>query len=185
MTSALIQPQIWLMYKTFLQQFPKPSVSSLASNCKVLAKKDMLHLTHLRKWVLETFIPVIAWSCIQHKPPAQGDRNTTDPAATCLCLPTQSFDADLQNPISVPHLLFLPPFREQRSIKQWGTSQLSPALRGFLTSVQGGCPAGAGCLHCKLAARRQTRAGQPRQQRIQPTAHRRLGWSSKSFQGFH
>lgn len=128
MTSALIQPQIWVMYKTFLQQFPKPSVSFLASNCNVLAKKDMLHVTHLRKWVLESFIPVIAWSCIQHKPPARGDRNTTNPAATCLCLPTQSFEADLQNPISVPHLLFLPPFREQLSVKQWGTSQLSPAL---------------------------------------------------------
>lgn len=104
-------------------------------------------------------------------------------AATCSRLPTQNFDADLQSPISTPHLHFLPPFREKLTVKQQGTSQLSPVLRGFLTTVQGGCPAGAGCLQCKLVAHRQALAGGPKQQRTQPTAHQRLGQSSKSFQG--
>lgn len=54
------------MHETFLQQFPRPLVFFLASNCKALAKKRYtLHTSS------EIFALVMAWSCIQHRAPAQ------------------------------------------------------------------------------------------------------------------
>lgn len=130
------------MYWTFLQQFPKPTASFLASDCYILVRKDKLRMMHLRKWgLLWSFAQAIAQSCSQHNLSTQGDWNTVSQPATCSFLPTWDADVHLQNPIPFLFLHFLPPFTEQLCLKQGrGFPALPSVLRDSWLLCKVGVP---------------------------------------------